>query len=323
MATEDDPDATFKEMKALISQLKLEVPEYVLTADEKSFAPPTTPEFPGKSAEPAEPPTPTPPLGGPIWNALQGLKPLFDLVPPGPGALSRPGQCVAIMCGHVEKDLFPDAVPDRPDRDGVVPITYPKVEINRTVQSARLAILGLLPQVDIERSTRDLLTRALATTTPFLEADDRGSLAAVLEPTGLTREKQRNDSKLHALAAFLDAIRRQPFAIVRYALGVLRRVAIPPELLSVDPKENTVTFRSTAYPVSDITCHFVQLLIDADGGIVSTGDLKKRLEEQGILFSKTIRSDRLLNKLPKELVDAVITDQRGSRLDVDRLLTHA
>ncbi|QJW94601.1 hypothetical protein FTUN_2123 [Frigoriglobus tundricola] len=256
--------------------------------------------------------------GEPVWAALYHLKALCDLLPPTPGSESRLGQCVARMRDTASKELFADAEPDPLADDSLSPISYPRLEVNEAVGSARHLLLELLPRVEFERRLRELLDRELRKSDPFLEEDDRGTIQGMVEPSGPSRQKMRNDSKLHALGVFLDALRRQPFAAVRCAVRLLSNVAIPSNLLSVDVMEFVVTFRSQPHRVSEPAAHFVRLLLAAQGGIVSTGELKKALKVSGQIVPK-----RLKDKLPIALVAAIVTDQRGSRLDVDQLMSYA
>jgi hypothetical protein len=260
--------------------------------------------------------------GVPVWDVLGSLKSLLDLVPTGPGDQTRLGQCVAEMRGYFEKDVFPDAAPDCPEEDVVCPISYQRLELNQALDRARQVILGLLDSVEIEKEMRELLSRELQKSLPFLEPDDRGTIGGFVDSTGLTKEKQRNDWKLNALAAFLDALRRQPYVAVRYATRLLSRVAIPPELLSVDPSENTLTFQRKIYTVSDLTCCFVELLISANGQLVSSSEVGEKLKARGLESAGQVRPDRLKGKLPAGLAAAIKTDKRGSRLLVDQLLSH-
>ena len=256
--------------------------------------------------------------GDPIWDALHSLKALCDLLPPTPGSESRLCQCVMRMRDTASKELFAGVDPDPLADDSLSPISYPRLEVNKAVRSARHLLLELLPRVEFERRLRELLDRELQKSDPFLEDDDRGTIQGMIEPSGPSHQKMRNDSKLHALGVFLDALRRQPFAAVRCAVRLLSNVTIPSSLLSVDVIKCEVTFRSTAYSVSDHTAHFIRLLIAAQGGIVSSGDLKKALK-----VSTQIRTDRLKEGLPKPLGAAIVTDKRGSRLDVDLLMSYA
>lgn len=275
-----------------------------------------------ESSEPAVGPAPALPTGVPIWDALGALKSLLDLVPASPAEPTRMGQCVAKMRAHFQRDAFPDAAADRPVDDFVSPLSYPRLELNRAVARAGPVILGVLDRVEIEGEVRELLARELKKPTPFLEEDDRGTVGGIVEPTGLTKEQQRNDWKLNALARFLDALRRRPYAAVSYAFRLLRAVAIPDDLLSIDLAKNTVTFRGKPYKVSDPTCHFIAMLLAAGGQIVSTGDVKKELQARGLWEDGQLRSDRLKKGLPPELLSAIVTGRRGSRLDVDLLLSH-
>ena len=253
----------------------------------------------------------------PVWAALGGLKRLLELLPETSGGVSRLDQCLTIVRGHSEQDLFPDGCPDAPSGDGVRLIQYPRIELNWLVEAARPAILSLLESVDLERATRERLRREVRKEEPFLEDDDRGTIGGLIEPTGMTKEKERNNTRLDALAAFLYALRRQPYAAVRYAVRELDKVAIPPEVLSADVTNSTVTFRSTAYPVSEEACHFIRLLVSARGGTVTSTDVSRSIPEAG-----TVRTDRLRLKLPKALKEAIETTPQGSKLLLDRLLSY-
>lgn len=254
---------------------------------------------PEGSIEPVVDRTPPVATGVAIWDALGAIKSLLDLVPVGPGERTRMVQCVAVMRGHFEKDMFPDAVPERPGGDSVLPICYPRLELNQAVDRARPVILGLLDSVEVEKEVRELLSRELQKPSPFLEADDRGTIGGSTDPTGLTKEKQRNDWKLNALAAFLDALRRNPYAAVRCAFRLLRAVAIPEDLLSVNSAKNTVIFRGKPYAVSDLTCCFVEMLITAAGHLVSSTEVRDVLKARGLWGNGQIRPDRLKDKLPR------------------------
>lgn len=261
--------------------------------------------------------------GVPIWDALGALKSLVELVPAGPDEWTRVDRCVDAMRGAFQRDAFPTATPGRPDDDLVSPLCYPQLELNHTVDRAKRAILGLLGSVGIDANVQSLLARELGRPEPFFEEDDRGTVDGFIEPTGPAKEKQRNDWRLNALASFLDALRRQPYAAVRYAVRLLKSVAIPSDLLSVDLAARTVTFRGTAYPVSVQTCHFVGMLIEADGRIVSTPDVGKKLRELGLGGHSQIRLERLLKQLPEALQASIDNDNKGSWLLVDKLLSYA
>jgi hypothetical protein len=194
--------------------------------------------------------------------------------------------------------------------------------LNLAIETSRTAILSLLGAVEVERGVRDLLSRELQKSGEFLGPDDRGTIGGRVESTELTKEQQRNDWKLNALTAFLDALRLQPYAAVRYATRLLNAIALPEEVLSVNPSKNTVTFRARLYTASDLTCCFVELLIKANGQLVSSTAVGKELKARGLGSNTQVRTDRLKDKLPDGLKAAIKTDRRGSRLDVDKLLSN-
>ena len=259
----------------------------------------------------------------PQWGALRAMHVLLELVPDSPQGHTRLGQCVGLLRNYAEQDLFQADFPDAPWRDSSWPITYPRREANWIIDAAKPVILGLLDSVDVENGVRKRLARELQKASPYLEPDDRGTIEGHVEPTGMTAEKERNNARLDALSVFLDSVRRQPYAVIRYAVRLLRGVAVPPSLLSTNRRKSTVTYRSTEYKVSDAACHFVGMLLAAEGGFVSTGDLRRDMERQGLETGRTLRAERLKDALPDPLARAIHTDNRGSRLDVDRLLSDA
>jgi hypothetical protein len=222
-----------------------------------------------------------------------------------------------MLRGQAEIDLFPGALPDAPSGDGVRLIQYPLIELNWLVETTKPTILSLLDYVDIERTTRERLRRELLKKEPFLEIDDRGTIQAYTRPTGMTKEKERNNVRLDALAVFLHSLRKQPFALTQYAIRELNKVTIPVHVLSADKVNSTVTFRSTNYTVSAETCVYIQLLIKSVGGWVTSTDVENAIPGNG-----KVRPDRLKLKLPKLLTDAIETTPAGSRLHIDRLLTN-
>jgi hypothetical protein len=258
------------------------------------------------------------PPSDPVWTAVRSLKSLCDLLPATPAGKSRLGQCVDQMRRTAERELFSNADSLPSGAESLNPVEYPRLEINKAVGETRHLMLALLPQVEFERRLRELLARELSKSDEFLDEDDRGTIQGRVEPSGPTSEKMRNDTKLHALGVFLDALGRQPFAAVRCAVALLSQVAVPPDVLSVDARACVVTFRSMQYRVPDLTAHFVGLLLEADGGLVSTADVARAAGVAG-----QVRADRLKEKLPDALVAAIKTTQKGSWLDKDRLLSHA
>jgi hypothetical protein len=256
-------------------------------------------------------------LSDPVWIALSSLKSLWELLPATPTGEGRMGRCIAQMRHTSERELFSNA--DSPPLSGenLHRIEYPRLEINKVVEETRHLMLALLPKVEFEGRLRELLAREVAKPGAFLEEDDRGTIQGWVEPTGPTNEKMRNDTKLHALGVFLDALRRQPFAVVRCAVTLLGKVSVPPDILSVDTVACVVTFRRTQHRVSEPTAHFVQLLLKADGGLVSTKEVARAAGVAG-----QARPDRLKEKLPEALVEAIVTTKQGSCLDKDRLLSY-
>lgn len=252
-----------------------------------------------------------------IGSVLGAVRALLELSPDGLRNSPRLAQAVSMMRAHTEQDQFPDAaLPDAPGSDSVVPITYPRIELNELVNAARPAILALLNKVDIDQVVRTRLARELTKPTEFLEEDDRGTIGALIEPTGATPEKERNNSKLDALGSFLHALRRESYAVVRYALQILSEVAIPPELLSINLEKCEVTFRSNVYSVPEDTSTWLQMMLSANGGYVTTSEVAKKLGKA------QIRSDRLVANLPEQLKNAILTDKRGSRLIMNLLLSY-
>jgi hypothetical protein len=254
----------------------------------------------------------------PIWSALGRLKRLLELLPETFGGVSRLDQCVSLMRGTTERDQFPDSIPDGSSGDSIRLIQYPHIEINWFIEATRPAIVSLLESVDLEKTIRLRLHRELEKGGDFLESDDRGTIAGYIDSTGSTAEKVRNNSKLDSLAAFLHALRRQPYAAIRFALTEMDKLAVPPTLLSADLANSTVRFQSTDYPVSELTCHFIRLLISAHGGLVTSTDVSVAIPGSG-----KVRTDRLKKNLPKRLVKAIETTKNGSRLLLDQLLSHA
>lgn len=268
--------------------------------------------------------TPVAPLDpDPVWATLGGLKRLLELLPESAAGVSRLDQCLALLRGTAEHDQFPEAAPDAPAGDGVRLIQYPLIELNWLVEATGSAILSLLDSVDFERTTRQRLRRELEKGVAFLEPDDRGTVTGAVLPTGMTKEKERNNARLDALAAFLHALRRQPYAAIRYAAGELGKVAVPPDLLSTDLKGCTITFRSSVYKVSEPACHLVHLLLVARGRFVSGGDLKKHLQDKGLWEHGQLRMERFLGHLPDDLRAAIVSSRRGRSLNVDQLMSYA
>jgi len=171
----------------------------------------------------------------PVFVALAVVRSLLNLVPDGPGGHTRMSECMAAVRQYGEKDLFPGGPGIIAGSDSVTPIGCPRSELNAFVVATRDTMLSLLNSVDIEPLVKRRLEGELRRPGDFLEPDDRGTFLGFVEPTGLTPEKQRNNARLDALAIFLHALRRDPYAVVVDALKVLRRVAVPPGLLSADP----------------------------------------------------------------------------------------
>jgi hypothetical protein len=257
----------------------------------------------------------------PAWGAITRLKPLMELIPNAKTGVTRLQQCITIMRNASEIDQFADAVPDLPRHGTLRPITYPRDEANDFIEEAKGVILDLLDGLQLEKKIYTRLKRELGKRSPFFEEDDRGSLGALFESTGMTIQKERNNSKLDALAIFLDALRQKPYVVARYAYRLLRGVSIPPDVLGVDVQKQMVTYLGVQYPISELAAQWLSLLITADGQIVSTGDLKSEMKRQRLDTQGQIRPDRLIAKLPEGLCQAILTDTRGSRLDLDRLLS--
>jgi hypothetical protein len=253
----------------------------------------------------------------PVWIAVRGVKAIDALLPGDPSGKSRLGRCIDQMRHTSERELFSNAESSPLYGENLHAIEYPRLEINKVVGETRALMLALLPNVEFEGRLRELLAREVAKPGAFLEEDDRGTIQGWVEPTGPTNEKMRNDTKLHALGVFLDALRRQPFAVVRCVVTLLGKVSVPPDILSVDTGACVVTFRRTQYPVSDLTAHFVQLLLKADGGLVSTKEVARAAGVAG-----QARPDRMKEKLPGALVAAIVTTKQGSCLNKDRLLSY-
>jgi hypothetical protein len=201
----------------------------------------------------------------------------------------------------------------------------------------------LLSAMSFDPVVKDRLLRELNRGGPFLEPDDRGSIEGFIRrrkvitdrlkrtksrerateyahhKLDMTPDKVRNTGRLEALAVFLDRLRDNPFVLLRQVAAVVGELSVPPDVLSVNPRDDKVIFRGTAYTVDSDACRFVKLLLEANGELVSTGDLKKELSAPD---NKQIVPSRLIAELPEELQKAIESvPRKGTRLDIDRLMS--
>ena len=251
----------------------------------------------------------------PTWDAVRSIHALMSFVPDHADGTSRVLRSVQVMRQLAEKDQYPEAVPfpsmEETAREPFLnPISYPRIEINAAIEAAKPLLLQLAKRAQIERGMRLRLAQEIEKSSPFLGDDDRGTIGGLVDPTGHTQEKARNNGRLDALVLLLEAIRADP-GIVLQKIDEILEAARPTmhgwrfdiEGGCIHRGENTYT------DILPEAVLFMRMMIERPGIWVSVKDVKRRGDAEKIDVASG-KVEELKKALPKVL-QALLESERG------------
>jgi hypothetical protein len=257
-----------------------------------------------------------------IWDAIRSVHSLMQFVPVGLGGTSRILRCITEVRRVFEQDQFPDASSQTTGEESegerlLKPIPYPAEEINEAVSAAKPILLRLAERLHLEYVIRDRLLREFKKEEPFLEADDRGTIGAFIEPTGLTQEKSRNNSRLDALAQMLEVIRGDPASVLSEVDVILAKARSQVEGWAIDVIQGRIRWKDTEYEnLSPEATLLMRMVVEQPDEWVPMKQLRQQAKSERIPVGSTKIGD-IKKSLPNKLA-SLLESKRGKGTHIKR-----